>query len=518
MKYDILISNANVIDGSGEPAYLGCVAIKDDEIAYVGESQEGMEAAEYLDAKGRFVTPGFIDIHTHIDMEYEGMSIGVQSDRYLENMIRQGVTTAIGGNCGYSVIEVGKFIDRLNQGNTGINVGTLMGHGMLRMAVAGMENRQVTEAEMEVMKGMLRKAMEEGAFGLTSGLGYSPGNYSSPEEMIPLCKIVQEYNGMYASHIRNQDRNVRESWDEIIEVGRQSGVRPHISHLQVIGEECWGAAKELIGKLEAAREEGIMMTADAFPYEGAGWSVVGVLIPNWAQACEGEGGQFGSNETMKARLRDEALLPRIKAEIEDLIGLRGGVDGILFVGSAEMPEINCKYLGEVCKMWDMEPVDVILKIALETSVVGGTGFQCCYEDKKDFYLCEYAAVGSDASSTLASKFDNSPNQPRAYGCFPRFIETYVKDNAVFTIEEAVRKMTSLPADIVKITDRGLLKEGMKADVVIMDYDAIKDNASYTDSNHYPSGIDTVIVNGKVAILEGTHQRILSGVGLKYQGK
>lgn len=515
MKYDILITNANVIDGSGKPAYNGCLAIKEDQIAYVGVYEEGMEAQKYIDANNRYVTPGFIDVHTHVDMEYGIMGVGVQTDRYLENLIRQGVTTAIGGNCGFSVVEVGDFLAKLNQGNIGINVGTLMGHAMLRIAVAGMENRKLTDEEVNTMKAILKKSMEEGAFGLSSGIGYSPGNYSDLDEMVSLCEVVKEYNGMYASHIRNQDRKVRDSWAETIELGRRSGVRPHISHWQVIGEECWGAATELTHMLDEARNEGILLTGDAFPYDGAGWSVVGVLIPNWVQA--GGTTQMGNNEAMKARIMDEELLPKIREEIVDLIGLRGGKEGILFVSSAEMPELNNKYLSEVCEMWDMEPVDVIIKIVMETSAVEATGFQCCYEDKKNFYLSEYCTVGSDATSTLASRFTNAPNQPRAYGCFPRFIQTYVKENNVFTIEEAVRKITSLPADIMNIKDRGVLKEGMKADIVIMDYETIKDNATYLDSNQYPSGIDTVIVNGKVAILEGIHQKILSGVGLKYQG-
>lgn len=515
-QYDLIIRNAKLIDGSGSPAFQGDLAVIDDEIAAVGTVDADAAAEQVIDAAGRYVTPGFVDIHTHVDMDIGKLMYGVLRDRYLENMVRQGITTAIGGNCGYANLSIGQYIDTLNEGKTGPNVGVLAGHGMIRIAAMGMENRKPTAEEMEKMKALVRSAMEEGAFGLSSGLGYSPGNYSDLEEMVPLCEIVKEYDGIYTSHIRNQDRGVRDSWDEIIELGRRTGTRVHISHFQVIGKECWGAAPELIGKLNAARAAGIPLSGDAFPYEGAGWSLVGVLIPNWVQA--GGSAQGTENLAMKARLRDPELLPRIKGEIADLISLRGHPEGILFLNGCEMPQLNNRFLSDVAAEWNMDPVDVVIKIALETSAVECTGFQCCFEDKQVFFESPYCSVASDATSALVNLLTNTPTQPRMFGCFPRFIQDYVKEKHIFTLEEAVRKMTSLPAETIGITDRGLLKPGMKADVVMMDYDKVADNATYTDTLHFPSGIDYVIINGKVAVREGVHQHILSGVGLRYTGR
>ncbi|MEG1857913.1 MAG: amidohydrolase family protein [Pseudoflavonifractor sp.] len=513
---DLLITNASIINGDGSPAFMGSIAVSGDEIVAIGDGAVGYSATRTIDAAGRYVTPGFVDIHTHIDIDMGGLMFGVLSDRYLENMVRQGITTAIGGNCGYSGLEIGKFIDTLNEGKCGCNVGVLAGHGMMRIAAMGMENRAPTPAELERMKGMTRKAMDEGAFGLSTGLGYAPGNYSDVEELVPLCEIVKEYDGLYTSHIRNQDRKVRESWQEIIELGRKSGARVHISHFQVIGEECWGAAPELIDMLNAAREEGICITGDTFPYEGAGWSIVGVLIPNWVQA--GGGPQGTENLAMKARLRDPELLPKIRAEILDTLSLRGNAEGILILNGGELQELNNRFLSEIAAAWGMEPVDAVIKIALETSGVECTGFQCCFEDKRKFFESPYCSVASDANSALVNVITHTPTQPRMFGCFPRFIQTYVKETPVFTLEEAVRKMTSLPADTMGIKGRGLLAVGNKADIVIMDYDKVADNAQYTDTLHFPSGIDTVVINGKVAVLDGVHQKIMSGIGLRYSGR
>lgn len=509
MKCDYIIENVKIIDGTGADNFEGSIAIKGDTIVEINPDKE-FQATETINGKGRYLCPGFIDTHTHVDLDFGEMMYGVLSDRYLENMVRQGVTTAIGGNCGYSVNQVGEFVRKLKLGNSGPNVAVQIGHGMLRMMTVGMEDIEPTTGQLEKMKALLRKALDEGAVGMSTGLGYAPGNYAKSAEIEALCEVLVEYDAFYSSHIRNQDRKVRESWKELIDIGKATGVRLILSHCQVIGEECWGIADELIDMLHKARDEGVDISADAFPYEGAGWSLIGVLIPNWVQANK-NGQQVGINEEMIARLKDESLLPKIKEEIQDLIGLRGGDNGILFLSVPTMPEICGKYLSEIAKLWDMTPVDVVVKIATETPIVECTGFQCCYEDKKAFYSSPYCSVASDGSSTLLNKIKNIPTQPRQYGCFPKFLELYVKEKAVFTLEEGIRKMTSLPAKMVGIEDRGVIAVGKKADLVILDMETIKDNATYLDSNKFPSGIDTVFINGEIAVLEGVHQKILSGV-------
>lgn len=512
MKYDVIIENVKVVDGTGKEAFEGSVAIIGDEIVAINPN-DTYEVTKKIDGTGRYLVPGFVDVHTHVDLEFGEMMYGVLTDRYLENMVRQGVTSAVGGNCGYAITQVGDFFRKLALGNSGPNIGVQMGHGMLRMMTMGMENVPPTEEQMEQMKGMLKNALDEGALGLSSGLGYAPGNYADEKEIQSLCEVVKEYGGFYSSHIRNQDRQVRESWKELIEVGEATGVKLILSHCQVIGEECWGAAPQLVEMLHEARERGVDICADAFPYEGAGWSLVGVLIPNWVQANK-SGQQIGINEEMIARLKDESLLPKIREEIEDLIGLRGKAEGILFLSAPTMPELGGKYLHEISEMWGLSPVESVIKIAIETPVVECTGFQCSFEDKQAFYGSPYCAVASDGSSTLLNRIKNTPTQPRQYGCFPHFLELYVKEKGLFTLEEAIRKMTSLPASMMGIRDRGVIAVGKKADLLLIDMETMKDNASYLDSNHFPSGIDMVMINGEFAVLDGVHQKILSGVALK----
>lgn len=504
----ILIKNAKIIDGTGKAAFDGSIALADDTIVALGAEAENYTAEKIIDASGRYVTPGFIDIHTHVDADLGESIYGILRDRYMSSLVRQGITTAIGGNCGVSTMDMKTSLTYMNEGGLGLNIGMLSSHGYLRTKVVGMEDRKLTPDELDKLKELVRSELEYGAYGLSSGVGYAPGNYADTHEFSELCKVVKEYDGIYASHIRNQDLKVRDSWDEMIEIGRISKAHVHISHCQVIGSVNWGAAKELVDKLDSARKEGINMTSDAFPYEGAGIILVGVLIPNWVQAG---GAQQGSeNIPMKNRLRDPELLPKIRKEIAELISLRGTADGILFLSSPDMPEIENRFLSDVANEWNMDPVDTIIKIALETNCVECTAFQCCIDDKEIFYKSPYCSVASDANGALYNWLSKTPTQPRNFGCFPKFIELYVKERKTFTIEEAIRKMTSLPANTIGIKDRGVLATGMKADIVILDYDKIHDNCTYTDTIHYPDGIDYVIVNGKIEVEENKQLPVLNG--------
>lgn len=513
IKCDLLINNANIIDGSGKPAFAGSIAIQEDEIIAITSDVAGITAKKIVDAKGRYVTPGFIDIHTHVDLKTGQRSCSILEDCAAENLVRQGITSTIAGNCGFSA-NITEFLATIDTDKVGINVGLLAGHSIFRMALMGMENRLATSEEIEKMKGMVRLCMESGAFGLSSGLGYSPGNYANVEELAELCKVVKEYDGIYTSHIRNQAIDVRKSWEEIIETGRQSGVKIHISHCQAVGKACWGASSELIAMLERARNEGIIMTGDAEPDEQVDWFLVGVLIPDWVQA-DGAGGVMLENLPMKERLKNPELLPRIKEEIAVLIEQRGSAEGILFLTAPEMPEIVGKNLSEIAKMWNITSEEVVVKVAIGTTAVMCASYQCSYEDKRTFYSSPYCSLASDAMCTGVERELGTYVAPRTYGCFPKFIEYYIKEKGSFTLEEGIRKMTSLPAETMGIEKRGLLKEGMKADIVVFDYERIADNATYANPHQFPSGIDIVVVNGQIAVLEGQLQNVLAGVALRH---
>lgn len=516
--YDLMIKNCQIVDGTGKESFYGNIGIKGDKIIEIIKTIDSDSSAKkMIDAKGRYVVPGFVDAHTHIDFESFLPTKSILFDRYAENFVRQGITTTIGGQCGISGIDVGEYLYKINEGKIGPNAGFLIGHGSIRVkAMGGVENRKPTASEMEIMKSLLRKAMEDGSFGLSSGLGYTPGYYADEEEIAELCKVVKEYNGIYTSHIRNQDCDVRESWKEIISVGRKTGVHVHISHAQVIGTINWGASKELVEMFNDARKEGINITYDAIPYLSSGVSFIGALIPNWAE--EGSTSTTGGkNEALNQRLVDPKILPRIKEEVSDLIKLRGNPDGILAVACISDPsrsqEITGKYISDFMKEWNLEAEEVVIKLILEYGDIAGACFQCCSEDRDTFYDNQYCAVISDANCELDQRLMGIECVLREYGSFPRFFYDYVKEKKKFTIEEGIRKMTSLPAQTIGIVDRGVIKEGMKADIVILDYDKIEDKSTLQNTHQYPAGIDVVIINGKVVILEGIHQQILSGEGL-----
>jgi len=331
-QLDLLIKGGTIIDGTGESSYQGDIGIKKDLITQIGPISDGISAKTTIDATGKIVSPGFIDMHTHVDVASNGSDL--LSDPYAENFIMQGTTTVIGGNCGLGSNLITDFLNKIRPI---FNVGLLLGHAEIRESVMGMDNRAPSGEELEKMKHLVKEGMNEGAFGLSTGLGYSPGSYASLSEIAELCKVVAQAGGIYASHIREQANKIKESWDEIIQTGLLSKVRVHIAHVQVIGQKNWGASQDLIKMLNTARRSGIVISCDGYPYESGGTTIVGALIPNWVQA-EGK---------MKNRLKDKNLLPGIKKEIEELLYLRGGPESVLITSCPGNPKIEKKYLNDI---------------------------------------------------------------------------------------------------------------------------------------------------------------------------
>ena len=500
-NFDIIVAGGTIVDGTGRPAYQADIGVKDDQIVTIGALSQTARAQSIIDAKDKIVTPGFIDIHTHIDVESNGSDI--LSDGYAENFIMQGTTTVIGGNCGMGSGLIHDFLKNVKAAKTSPNVGVLVGHGDVRKAVLNMDNRRPSASELEEMKRLVQQGMEAGAFGLSSGLGYAPGSYADLDEMVELCKVVARYNGFYTAHIREQSKDIINSWKEIVKTAELSGVRGHIAHVQIIGERFWGASTDLVAILKAARNRGIAISCDGYPYESGATTIVGALIPNWVQA-EGK---------MKARLEAPELLPKIKKEIETLLDLRGGGKSVLITASARNRSIEKQYLEDIALNWKLSPVEAVVKIAKEFDDSWAIYFHSSEVDKEVFFSDPCCAVGSDSFCVLNDLLSNNLVHPRSYGTMPGFLAEYVKKKKTVSLEEGIRKMTSLPAEILGITDRGKIIEANKADLVVFDYEEISDNSSYIDAHHYPGGIDYVLVNGSVVVKKGVHQKTLPGVAL-----
>jgi N-acyl-D-amino-acid deacylase len=350
------------------------------------------------------------------------------------------------------------------------------------------------------MKLLVQNGMEAGAFGLSSGLGYAPGNYADLDEMVELCKVVAQFGGVYSSHIREQSREIINSWKEIVKTAELSGVHGHIAHVQIIGKQFWGASKDLVDILKAARSRGVNISCDGYPYESGATTIVGALIPNWVQA-EGK---------MKARLKDPDLLPGIKKEIEMLLDLRGGGKSVLITSCPQNHLLQKRYLDDIALDWKLSPVEAVLKIAKEFDDSRAIYFHSSEIDKGVFFSDPYCAVGSDSFCVLNDLLNHNLVHPRSYGTMPAFLAEYVKKKKTITPEEGIRKMTTLPAEILGIKDRGQIIEGKKADLVVCDYEKVSDNSSYVDPHKYPSGIDYVLVNGDVVVEKGVCQKTLPG--------
>jgi len=516
-EFDLIVKNGRIVDGSSNPWFRADIGIKDGKIVKIGKIDE-KTAEKIIDAKELIVTPGFIDMHAHDDLIFF-------KDPSNKPKLQQGVTTVVIGNCGISpapinknTLEVlkaytgilgkdinfdwtsyGEFLDKLEAlEELGTNVAGLIGHGTVRIAVMGIEVRDPTEEELEEMKKLVAHSMEEGAFGMSTGLIYPPGVYSKTEELIELSKVVAEYEGYYATHMRDEADRLIEAVKEAIRIGREAGVSVEISHHKAAGKANWGKIRETLKLIERAREEGIDVTADAYPYT-AGSSYLAAILPPWAH----EGGE----KKLKERCRDPKTREEMKRFIEERTDWQNfikeaGWENIVLAYSPNYPGFIGKSILEISKEWKKNPYDVVFDIIAED----GTSAEMIIfmMDEKDMEIVishPYVMIGTDGLDTG----EGNPH-PRAYGTFPRVLGVYVRDKKLMFLEEAIRKMTSLPAQRLGLKDRGLIKEGFWADIVIFDPKKIKDNATYQNPRGKPEGIEYVIVNGVISI----EKRQLSG--------
>lgn len=501
--FDLIIRNGVILDGTGKPRFNADVGVKNQQISVIG-NLKNQSAYKTIAADGLFVTPGFVDVHSHSEKR-------LLSNPKAESKIRQGVTSEICGQDGGSFPpdEFPSVFKKYEEAGIAVNVGFFVGQGTLRKLVIGSSDRPATSDEIDQMKSLAAKAFKHGAFGISSGLEYTPGGYASTEEIAELCKVMSGTNGIYATHMRNEDDRVLEAVKEAIEISRTAGVGLQISHLKCQGGRNWHKLDEIFEVIKNAQSTGQTVTFDRYPYIAFSTGLAN-LMPLWCR----EGGTDG----FIARLQNDEILAKIKKATLDKINQLGSWDSVMLT-SVNL-EKNKPYEGktvlQITKADKADPFEFIKNLIIEekndVSIVG-FGMD---ENNTQRVLAHPFCMPSSDGSALADYGELSKGNPhpRSYGTFPRFLGKYVRENKIVSWEEAIRKITSLPAQRFGLGNRGLIKESSMADLVVFDSETIIDQATFANPHQYPKGIHTVIVNGTVVIEDEEHTNQLPGKILK----
>jgi N-acyl-D-amino-acid deacylase len=486
-QFDLLIRNARIADGSGAPMQNGSIAVKGDRIVAVGAVTG--TATTVLDAKGSVAAPGFIDVHTHSER--------IARLPAAENFVRMGVTTIVTGNCGGSRVDVAKFFEELVQAKVAINVATLIGHNSVRKdAMGGNFNRPPTREELEKMKALVAQAMKEGAVGLSTGLIYVPGTFAKTDEIVELAKVAAAHGGIYASHMRAETVKIFEAIEELCRIAREAKIPAEVSHLKLSSPKAWGKASDVITRLDRARTEGLRITHDAYAYTASSTGLA-QLIPDEARE--------GTRDDYRARLADPVQKAKIVAEMAKTRERQGRKDySYAVVAKCEAdPSLNGKTIAEAAKRRrGSDSVEDQVELLLELEAQGGASgvyHNMSEPDLQTFLKHPLTMIASDGGPTIPSA--DVPH-PRNYGNNARVLGRYVRELKLLTIEDAVRRMTSLPAQTFKLKDRGVLKAGAFADIVIFDPAKVRDPSTFDAPHHFAEGFTEVIVNGAVVLRDG----------------
>ncbi|MBI3412327.1 MAG: D-aminoacylase [Planctomycetes bacterium] len=498
VQADVVIENATIIDGTGQPGKVGDVAIKDDKIVAVGKFQVAGKPKR-LDATGLILAPGFIDLHTHSDFPLQKKETSAN-----RNYLMQGVTTAVTGNCGAGPADCAAYFRTLEKLGIGTNVIHQVPHNAVREKVMGNANRDATPEELKAMENLVEQGMKDGAYGMATGLIYTPGTYCKTDELITLAKVVARHDGLYASHIRDEGADVMRAIEEILTIARKAGIRVHISHIKVSGRRSWGKGPDVIALVRRARKEGVPVTADQYPYHASSTSLAATVIP--ARFRE------GSAKDMIARLDDAEMGPKMTKAIADRLSSEESAKAIKVASFAAKKEWQGKDLFAIAELEKRTPLD----IALEITRKGGAGvvnFSMDEAEVRLFMKEPYVATASDGSSMVPS--DTVPH-PRSYGTFPRKIGRYAIEDKVISLEQAIRSSTGLPADILKLPQRGYIKPGYYADVVVFDPKTFRDQATFEKPHQYATGVVYLFVNGRLAVEKERYTGELAGKVLRHR--
>jgi N-acyl-D-amino-acid deacylase len=500
--YDLLIRNARVIDGSGKPAFKADIAIKDGKIARLGRINAS-EARQTVDAKGQIVAPGFIDVHTHVESIY--------SLPAAENFIRMGVTSLITGNCGTSTTDVAQFLGRMKEIPIAVNLGTLIAHGSVRRKVMGLDDRAPTPDELKQMEAVVDQGMKEGAVGLSTGLIYVPGIYAKTDEIVALARVAAHYGGLYATHMRNEGEFVADAIRESIQIGEQAGLPVEISHFKISNRKLWGQSPMTIGLVQAARARGLKVTVDQYAYTASSTSLDSRL-PAWLRA--------GGLEQAKKRLTEQGTRERVVAEMVEGLSRSGFKDyDYAVVASYEPdPSFNGKSIAQITKeVTGKTDIQSQIEQIVKMYEAGGAGMVYHGMDENDVQRIMKEPFTMIASDSGVRQVDESVPHPRGYGNNARVLGHYVRELKLISLEDAVRKMTSLPAQSFGLGDRGLIREGFAADLVIFDKNKIIDRATYDKPHQFPAGFSYVLVNGEIVLMGDQLTTARPGVALLGHG-
>ena len=487
-SYDLIITNGLIYDGTTNEPQINDLGIIGDKIVKIGRLHD-KKFIHKIDASGHVVSPGFIDVHAHVE--------DIMRSPVGESAIKQGITLVLGGPDGGGPSPMKDYLDTLSKHALGMNMAYLVGHNTIRKRVMQTDNRSPTPEELEEMKVMVKEAMDAGAFGISTGLKYVPGSFSNVAEVIELAKVAATSKGIYTSHLREEGLGLLEAVEEAIMIGRAADIPIVLTHHKAIGKPMWGASVKTLAMVDSARAIGLDIMMDQYPYTASSTGI-SVLIPNWARA--------GGQEAFKKRLEDPATRAQIVDDIMFNIEFdRGGaqLDVVQFAFVSWKPDLNGKTLKDWAIERELSPTFKNgAELVIEAQLNGGASciFHAIHEDDvKRIMQHPMTMVASDGR--LAYIGEGHPH-PRAYGTFPRVLGYYVRELGVLDLQSALRKMTSIPAERLGLTDRGYLKEGMKADITIFNPETVIDKSTFVDPHHYPEGIEYVIVNGQVTIQEG----------------
>ena len=496
---DVLIKNGKIIDGTGNSWYYADLAVKNGKIMAIGPSLN-YKATRVIDAKGLIVAPGFIDVHTHL----EGDEI---KDPNATNFILDGVTTCVTGNCGSSNTDIGKYLHFIDSLKLSINVASLVGQNDVRKAVMGRANRDATPEEMEKMKAIVDKAMKDGAVGLSTGLIYIPGTYTKTPEIVELAKIAAAYHGLYASHMRDEGDSVTYAIDEALTIGREARIPVEISHFKLSGQQNWGRSKETVPMIEKARKEGIEVTIDQYPYTASSTSI-STLIPDEILA--------DGQDSITARLARPEIRKYVSASMLARLKKRKLKHFSYAVVAYFAPDtsFNGKSIEQINLMMGRKHKNKMeAETIMDIMTKGGASAVFHGMSEDDITRIMKYPFNMFASDATIRTYGAGVPHPRGYGTNARVLAKYVRDEKIISLEEAIRRMTSLPAQKFQLKDRGLLKEGMAADIVIFNEQEVQDVSTYEKPHAYSKGFHFVIVNGMLTVDMEKHTGIRAGKAL-----
>ncbi len=496
---DILVKNARIIDGTGNAWYYGDIAITGGKISALGKLTN-VTAAKTIDATGFFIAPGFIDVHTHIeDDEVKNPTA--------DNFIYDGVTTVVTGNCGASKVDIKQYLSMVDSLRVSINIATLIGHNSVRRTVMGNRNRDPDESELNKMEALVEAAMQAGAVGLSTGLIYIPGTYSKTEEIVRLAKISSKYNGLYVSHMRSEADSIVQAINEALHVGRSAKIPVEISHFKVSGQQNWGRSNETVALIENARLEGIDVTIDQYPYTASSTSL-GTMLPDEILS--------DGNDSITARLQRPEIKKYVIAELLKNLKKRKLKHFSYAVVANHRADttLNGKSIEEINRIKGKKHrAKYEAETIIELVLAGGAGMVfhgMSEEDVQRIMRYPHNMFASDAGIRV---FNQGVPHPRGYGTNARILSKYVREEKILTLEDAIRRMTSLPARKFQLHDRGLIQVGMAADLVIFDDKKVQDFSSFEKPHQYSTGFNYVIVNGQVVVDNGMHNGTRSGMSL-----